>query len=271
MTERGESTEERSHGFARTATEAFADTAGYLRTLPAAAWNGPTGCEKWDVRKLAGHIVGEAVWFVNVVRGVTHDEPPLPDAIYTALNSAPTEEIADRLQTAGDQISETIAEASPDDLQQAVDLGWTQMPLWRATFVSAMEAVLHNWDARVGRDVGATIPTPWALQIASLLPEAAPHLVNRAGAEEAVGRYLLQVGDGVGPITVQVADGAVTVERGAAGQPDVTINLSADQFDRLVAGRLDLGPAVEQGTVRAEGDRARAAGLNRVFHGIANS
>ena len=52
--------------YARTAGAAYGDAAGYLRTLPAAEWSGPTGCAAWDVRTLAGHIVGEAVWFPNL-------------------------------------------------------------------------------------------------------------------------------------------------------------------------------------------------------------
>jgi hypothetical protein len=140
------------------------------------------------------------------------------------------------------------------------------MPLGQATYVSMFEAVFHNWDARAGQQPGATIPTEWTLQLTMRAVEFVPFLTNRKGSAEAPGTYLLQVGDGVGPITVTASDGKVSVERGVEGKADVTIHLTADQYMRLLAGRLDLSK--ESSDVAIEGDRARATGLNRIFQGI---
>src|SRR5438105_6290671 len=78
---------------AATAAEAYGDLARYLRALPAQAWSERSGCTLWTIRDLAGHVVGEAVWFPALVRGVTHDERPLPNEVYEALKALPTEEL----------------------------------------------------------------------------------------------------------------------------------------------------------------------------------
>jgi len=72
----------------------------------------------------------------------------------------------------------------------------------------------------------------------------------------------------VGPVTISAENGRVTVEPGATKTPDATLDLTADQYARLMAGRLDLARATEWGDVTVEGDRTRALGLNRIFQGI---
>jgi uncharacterized protein (TIGR03083 family) len=253
---------------ASTAAEAYADLARYLRALPAEAWGERSGCSAWTIRDLARHVVGEAVWFPVLVRGVTRGERPLPDAVYEALKTLPGAELADRMEQAARDIPPAVAEATPAQLRQNVDVGWTTLPLWQATALPVMEAVYHHWDARAGREPEATIPTSWAVALAELLVEFAPLLAHQDGAFAAPGRYLFQVGDGVGAVTISVQDGQVRVERGVPGTPDVTLHLSADRYARLLAGRLDLARALDRGEVQLAGERGRALALTRIFAGI---
>jgi putative sterol carrier protein len=104
--------------------------------------------------------------------------------------------------------------------------------------------------------------------LAELLVEFAPLIAHQDGALAALGRYLFQVGDGVGAMTITVQDGQVRVERGARGTPDVTLHLSAERYARLLAGRLDLARALDRGEVQLEGERGRALALTRIFAGI---
>ncbi len=257
-----------AHAYARTAAEAYGDQADYLRSLPQGAWDGPTGCANWTVRDLAGHVVGEAVWFPNLVRGVTRGEAPLPDERYQSLKTLPAARLADTLEQAARDIPQAVGEATSAQLQQTADVGFTQLPLWRAAYLPLAESIYHNWDLKVGRDATATIPTSWAVRLAGGMTDFAPLVASKEGASAEPGRYLLQVGDGVGPVTVIARDGRVALERSAVGTPDVTLRLTADQYARVVAGRLDLARATEQGDVAVEGDRSRALALNRVFQGI---
>jgi putative sterol carrier protein len=144
------------------------------------------------------------------------------------------------------------------------------MPLWQGVYVGMIEAVYHNWDGRARREPNATIPTPWAQALATLSIETAAWLARQNEAQSAQGTYLLEVGDGVGPVTVSASEGTVRTGGGRQGTPDVTLHLTADQYVRLLAGRLPLRPAIESGEVTVEGDRGRAEGLNRIFAGIAN-
>lgn len=97
----------------------------------------------------------------------------------------------------------------------------------------------------------------------------APMIARRHAAAADPGTYLLQVGDGVGPITVEATKTGASVDMGPARNPVVTLRLTADQYVRLIAGRLDLEGA-DRKTVGVEGDAARAAALTRIFAGIAN-
>jgi hypothetical protein len=199
---------------------------------------------------------------------VTRGERLLPDAVYEALKTLPAAELADRMEEATQDIPPAVAEATPAQLQQSVDVGWTTLPLWQATALPVMEAVYHHWDARAEREPEAAIPPSWAVALAELLVEFAPLIAHRDRAIAAPGRYLFQVGDGVGAMTVAVQDGQVRVERGAQGPPDVTLQLSADRYARLLAGRLDLARALDRGEVQLEGERDRALDLTRIFAGI---
>lgn len=262
--------EQRAHEFARIASEGFKASAGYFRDLPSDAWSDPTGCSEWDMRTLAGHIVGEAVWFPNLVRGVTRNEAPLPAHTYEDLKTLPPSELAATLADAATEVEVSVGEASLEQLQEAVDMGFTEMPIWMATYISMLEAVLHNWDARAGRDPNATVPTEWAVALAGMISQLASQIARQKAAGEAPGSYLLQVSDSVGPVTIVAGDGGVSVQPGSSGAADTTLYLDADQYVRLITGRFPLASAVGSGRVRLEGNRDRAAALNRIFAGIAN-
>src|SRR5262249_11056039 len=146
----------------------------------------------------------------------------------------PPREMADAIQRAAEDLPRAIEEASPAQLLAEVDLGWNRMPLGRSTYVAQIEAVYHDWDLHVGRDPAATIPTDWAQAVASGMAAFAPLVANSAGITATPGRYLLEVGDGVGPITLIAEDTDLEVEQGRHGTPEVTLHLTADQYVRLV-------------------------------------
>lgn len=256
--------EARTH--ARAASDAFLASAGQYRTAPGQVWNGPTGCAKWDLRALAGHVVGEAVWFANLANGVLSAEPSLGLDAYSELKVLSAAEMAGRSESAARAIRDAIESATRDQLQETVDMGWTEMPLWRATAISCQEAVLHEWDGRAGQDPGATIPPGWAKLLVVPLTRIAPFIARRDAVEETPATtYLMEVADGVGPITVHVSDARVTLTPGDCASPEVALQLTANQFVRLLAGRFDLATV----DVPLEGDRNRAPALNRIFAGIA--
>src|SRR5581483_2489573 len=98
--EQAAAAQDRARSYAATAGDAFTDAADFFARLTDDDWRAPTGCEHWEMRTLAGHIVGEAVWFANLARGVTVHEPALPDEIYEELKTLPPEAVAERIAEA---------------------------------------------------------------------------------------------------------------------------------------------------------------------------
>lgn len=252
-----------------TSEEAFADAAARWREAAQERWSAPTGCDKWNMAMLAAHIAGEAVWFANLSNGVVRAEPPLPGHVYEDMKRMEAQELADRTEDAARSIQSSIEEATDDNLASSVDLGWMSMPLWRATSVAAMEAVLHNWDVRVGLDPDATIPDKWARVLMEAVTTAAPQFARGDAIQRHPGVYVLTVGNGVPPTAIHARDGKVTVERSEAADADVTLNVTVDQYVRLFTGRLDVS-RVPAETLTAQGDPSRVHGLTAIFPGIAN-
>lgn len=270
MTE-GPPIDEIARAYARTAAEAFRDEGEYFTTLTPDAWHDRTGAEEWDMTVLAGHIVGETVWFPNVVRSVTRGEAPYPDSLWDELRRLPLDEIGARQVAASEELYPAVDEATTEQLQELVDLKWIKLPLWNALYVTLQEAVYHNWDAHAVREAPATIPTPWAQLLATNGTRVAPLIAHQRWVRAYPGTYLLRVGDGVGPVTVTARDGQLIVEEGETGAADLTLGLTADQYMRLLAGRLQLQQEMERGAVPAQGDREKAVGLRQIFKGIANA
>jgi hypothetical protein len=212
--------------------------------------------------------VGEAVWFPNLVRGVTHGEPALPPGTYEELKRLAGPALADRMAAAARDLMAAVDGATSAHLEQPVDFGPARLPLWQVLGVCLLEAVVHNWDARVGRDPRATIPAPWALSLAGVLTPFVPMLAHAEALSTAPRRYLLAVGDGVGPITVTAGEDQIQAQSERGGTPDVTVHLTADQYVRLLTGRLPLGLALDLGEVTFEGERTWAEELNQIFAGV---
>jgi uncharacterized protein (TIGR03083 family) len=262
--------DEQPHGelanrWAQIASEGFADVGRYLQSLPHDEWEGPSGASEWTIRHLAGHIAGEAVWFPNLIRGVTRGEVPYPSSLYTEMMGWEPERLTQRIAEAADQIPAAVDEATAEDLESPVDMGFAHMPIWRATYISAIEGVFHNWDAKARREPHAAIPREWAVDMAPGLTDFAPNIAHRSKVRGAQGIYLLEVED-FGPVTVTAQDNTLTVHRGTHETPDVTLILTPDEYVRLITGRL--GGDVD--TIRVEGSRGMVVGLTRILGGIAN-
>ncbi len=246
------------------------DLAAWLLGLPDDGWTEPTGCSEWNVRQLANHVGIAGRMFSDVIAPILQGEtaPPAMDARQKAreeMEALPNRDLPRALQEPAIRTREVVLGSSNDQLQQMAQFPFGSMPLWAITGVAATEAVVHGWDARLGRDPGAVIPAPWAFQVAQVIFNSLPILTG-AGATECPGVYLLDVGDGVGPVTMKVNDGKVTAEWGARERSNVTVSLTADHYVRLLWGRLDISHAIETGAATAD-DPGEAAKLNRIFPG----
>jgi uncharacterized protein (TIGR03083 family) len=217
---------------AEVACRGFVATAELWRDFAEQDWARPSGCAKWDQHALAGHIIGEALWFANLAGGVVKGDPPLSEGIYEDLKSLPHVQMADRTETAGREIEELFRAASTHQLNVSVDLGWEKQPLGQAVSTAALEASLHNWDCRVGFDSEAAIPS----DVATLLVPTLTRMVSMIAKPIGSGRYDLVV-DRFGPVSIQIESGAVHATLDPRPDPDATV-LTTDQYVRLLSGRL---------------------------------
>jgi uncharacterized protein (TIGR03083 family) len=253
------------------ALAASEDVAQYLGYLPRDAWNSPTGCSEWNIRQLAIHIAAANQMFSTVVGSIVegNELPPFGEIFSGAMQRLEPleggkigEDIAEKAQ----QIQSHFAKATESQLQQTVTFPFGDVPVWLISMLTLQEDAVHNWDSKVGRDPEATIRAEWATLLGRALVEGVPRMAG--GAAEAPGTYLLQVGDGIGPVTVNAKEGQSTSENAAVGQPDVTVDLTADQFVRLLWGRLPLAEPIQAGKIAVVGEAGTAARLNTVFKGI---
>jgi uncharacterized protein (TIGR03083 family) len=259
-----------ARGHAAVAAEAFADNARLLASLVEGDWTRPTGCAQWDLRRLEGHLLGEAVWFAHLPLEAGKGEKPYPNSLWAELAALPGAKMSKRMAQAADELTQNVDALTSDELERSADLGWVRRPLYRALFVGVTEAVYHNWDARAAFDGEATVPTSWAVHLADGLEGQASVLVHRDALPGARGEYLLLVGDGVGPRTITATAEEVSIAQGATERPDVTISLSADGYVRLLAGRYPLETELAEGRIQVDGDVSRLSALNRIYAGIAN-
>jgi putative sterol carrier protein len=75
--------------------------------------------------------------------------------------------------------------------------------------------------------------------------------------------YVFEI-EGAGTWTVAVADGALTVTEGA-GEGDVTISASEENFRKIVAGEQNPTTAYMTGKLKVKGDIGAAMKLQKLF------
>lgn len=76
---------------------------------------------------------------------------------------------------------------------------------------------------------------------------------ERLGTPNAVVQFTL-TGDGGGTWTVVVRQGKAELQQGPAASPQVAIELSASDFQEMLAGRLGPAAAYMSGRLRLQGD-----------------
>jgi len=68
-------------------------------------------------------------------------------------------------------------------------------------------------------------------------------------------------GDNGGVFHVKVADGSAVLEEAAHDNPNITISMTADDFDALMSGKLNATSAFMAGKLKVKGDMSLAMKL----------
>lgn len=93
-----------------------------------------------------------------------------------------------------------------------------------------------------------------------------PASLDREAAEDVTVAYQFDLsGDQGGQYSVQVKDGACTVQSGVHADPHVTISMAGEDCLKLLNGKLNVPASVMTGRLRVSGDMGLAMQLKSLF------
>lgn len=72
-------------------------------------------------------------------------------------------------------------------------------------------------------------------------------------------------GENGGVFHVNVADGSVVLEEGAHNTPNITISMTADDFNSMLEGKLNATSAFMAGKLKVKGDMSLAMKLQNLL------
>jgi uncharacterized protein (TIGR03083 family) len=240
--------------------------------LPPGAWDTPTNCPPWPVRRLVAHMVENGNFIRgNVESGVAGRLEPTESqeqrvARLQHLAAAPPAEVAAIIDQITADLEATLERLSADELEA---LCWhpagNRPARWYAV-QRLIELTMHYWDLDLSLGRDAAIDEEAARFILPVILESnVPRTYQRGPKGE--GRVRLVVEDAPQQSWLLTATPEeLRVERGGDGA-DLTITAPAGMLALMVYGRANPIEAEAQGRARLEGDRALAERLTTIFPG----
>jgi uncharacterized protein (TIGR03083 family) len=247
----------------------------YLHALPAASWNQPSACDRWEVRDVVGHLIlGAELYFGIVSRGLHGDTSP-PEGFPQAgtVNATSVAAFVDQMSvtrraTLGDQLLATFATTS-DRLHQVFaqcrSHDWERLcyhpaglvPVRTIVDMRLTELVMHGWDIRSKLELEAHLePESFSTFVEMFTgPFGWFRWTLVPGMERSTPvRYRFEV---TGPVSLRrdlVVEGhEARLEPVTAAPAHVTFCCAMEPFVLLLYGRLPLPDAIAAGHMTAEG------------------
>jgi uncharacterized protein (TIGR03083 family) len=240
-------------------------------SLPEEAWDAPSNCPPWPVRRLAAHLVENAEFIRrNVEAGVAGQTE-------ATLTTEQRQERLRELAAAPGQMAtaladltaafETVMERLSADQLEAICYhpAGNRSARWYAQQRLA-EIAMHRWDLQrsLGRDAELD-ETVAAFLLPMLLESNLPRTYRRGPRGE--GRFRLAVaGRPAQSWLLAASPDELRVERGG-DDADVKITAPAAVLALLIYARANLAEAEAAGQARVEGSRARAEQFHTIFPG----
>jgi uncharacterized protein (TIGR03083 family) len=219
---------------------------------------GPSGSAEWDISQVLSHLgSGAEISRAALQATLDGEENPGPDfnrTVWDRWDAMTRRERADGFLQANQTLLallESLDDGTRDKLR--IEMGFLPAPVDLATAVRLRlnEFTLHSWDVRVSADEHATLPA----DATAVLLHGEPNMIAWIGkAEPLNGRQAVVAVTTTEPASVfALRLGApVSVDFDVPEEPDGTLNLPAEAWLRLVAGRL--APRNTPASVIATGD-----------------
>jgi uncharacterized protein (TIGR03083 family) len=222
---------------------------------PPDAWEQPTGCAKWQVRDIVGHLVDTTEsYFVafDAARNQRKADPAYGltgmasrvDAQAKALRSVPQAELLDRAQTDFAKMTDLLEGLGPDEWTGLIVPHFYMGPL-PAFFYPAFQLMdygVHSWDIRegTGRAHGlsgevADLLVPFMFVVWQSTASPAP---NATTSEIGI---RITSGPNAGDTRVRVSADGLTYEPGDINDLPTVIELDPASFVLAAFGRYDTG------------------------------
>lgn len=204
----------------------------------------PTGAAEWDISQVLSHLGSGAEISLATVKAALAGEPnrggDFNRKVWDRWDAMTRRERADGFLQSSQAVVEffeSLDAATRESLR--IDLGFLPAPVDVATAARMRlnEFTLHSWDIRAGFDEHATLDP----EATALLLHGQPNLVARIGRADALGgrSEVIQVTttapESVFALRLQAPVG---VDFDVPQEPDGTLELPAEAWLRLVAGRL---------------------------------
>lgn len=257
----------------------------YLENLPEEDWKTPSACEGWTVRQVVNHLGTGVAFFKPMIASVIEGKeippfsPEARQATADKFEAYSNQEIIKELGTENQAMAGYFAKATAEQLNTLIPLFGGQMPLVFLSGLRLTEAAIHSWDIYSAENPDATLDAASAKLLLPNIFRMMPRFMRQTEIAELNAKYRFNLSDShFSPVVVEFVAGEATprittgaeAEGAAAGA--LVVNMTEEQFLRLVWGRLDLGKALEQGDVTYQSEDDGAFGkvlhLKSIFKGI---
>jgi uncharacterized protein (TIGR03083 family) len=242
---------------ARLSRAEYDDLLAYLERLPADGWTEQSACADWRVYQVASHIGSGQLINRSRFEAGLRDADALTEeqrkAIWAHFDSLDPDEMLPAFRKANDEYFELIDSLSSEELSRFIPWLIGSVPVATALAFRLNEQALHSWDIRWARDRRAALsPTaaPDLLDL-NLSPTSVSGLVKPERAERLSGstiQFVLSEPDGA--TTLELHGDGVVVSHGRGAGSDLTVELPAEAFIRLLWGRYDVPAGLRSGQLR---------------------
>lgn len=260
--------------------------ASYLGSLSPEGWNHSTACELWQVGDMLGHLVWIGEFYVQFVsRALEGDITPPPgsprDARYGGI---PPEEFYDLTarqyrQDLGhellpafvrhfEELNALLESLSPDDYGKPCFYHSGNRPLWTLADLTVQELAVHAWDIQSETEPGTLLSPesqPVLLDRVVQRPQPALNLAQTpAQTVEVPATLRFNLSGSVDrSYDIILSSGGTAIELAGSSPAEVNLACDTETFILMLYRRLDIGAALEGGSIAMTGD----ASLARAFAG----
>ncbi|PKB82596.1 MAG: hypothetical protein BZY88_03950 [SAR202 cluster bacterium Io17-Chloro-G9] len=264
----------------------------YLTTLSNDAWTRQSACDRWQVRDVVTHLMGNAEGYAaSVSRGLMGDSSPPegrgPAGASNAASSAEglAQRVISQRESLGDRLLPSLKEQdnhliglltglnSEDQDKPCYHPGGI-VPAGNFVDLRFKELALHQWDIQSRLEPEAhlspdSLPSMIILLSNALASGSVPWAFWPSPGLASTVRYRFEVAEPV-PIKADIAveGDKARLEDSTEGYADVTFRCDTETFVLLMYGRLAPEPAVADGRLAVEGDADLAAQFSQWFKGI---